>query len=171
LKPGKLRKPILIILLLTLLWAGCQKKDEAQLIRENLENLVRIAEKRDRDRVLSYLSPDYVDFQGRDLRETAELVDYYFKNYSGIVIHLLDFTTSLNGDWAQVEADVLLSSGPLEALRKLVGLAGEFYRFDFHFKKEGQEWKISYSAWRKIESGSLLPGSETILKKLFPEMF
>jgi hypothetical protein len=149
---------------------SCQKRDDTQVIKDTLITIVRLAEKRNREKVLSYLAENYLDFQQRDVKQTDELVDYYFKNYRGIVIHLLDISVSIIGDEAEVEADVLLSSGPLETLRKLVGLAGSFYRFNFRFVQLGREWKISYSAWQEIDSNSLLPGSKVILKKLFPDL-
>jgi len=149
---------------------ACQKPDDTQMIKGILTSIVRQAEKKDKEKILSYLSPDYLDFNQRNIQQTEELIDFYFKHYSGIAIHPLSISVSINGDNAEAEADVLLSSGPLETFRKLVGLVGSFYRFDFKLERLNQEWKIIYSAWREIDSGSLLPGSKAVLKKLFPDL-
>ncbi|HAR37026.1 MAG TPA: hypothetical protein DCR87_09070 [Acidobacteria bacterium] len=148
---------------------SCRSVDEGQLIKDLLARMVSLAEKKDRDRILAHLGPDYLDFEGRDVAQTGLLLDYYFQHYQGIAIHLLDIYVDINENQAEAGADVLLSSGPLEALRKIVGLAGVYYRFDFRLEKEGGNWKIVYAAWREVDSGSLLPGSQVILKKMFQD--
>ncbi|MGQ9801060.1 MAG: hypothetical protein ACUVRL_05300 [Candidatus Saccharicenans sp.] len=148
---------------------SCRPVDETEKIKDLLARLVSLAEKKDRDRILTYLAPGYLDFEARDGVQTGQLLDYYFKNYQGIAIHLLDTYVSINENQAEAGADVLLSSGPLEALRKIVGLVGVYYRFDFKLQKAGGDWKIVYAAWREIDSGSLLPGSQVILKKIFQD--
>lgn len=145
----------------------CKKPDDTEVIKNMISELVQLAEKKDRDKILFLLSDDCKDFEQRDIFKNGELIDYYFKNYKGIVIHHLDIFVSLNGDESQVETDVLLSSGPLETLRKLVWLTGSFYRFNFKLVRRGKMWKINYSAWQEINSNSLLPGSKVILKKTF----
>lgn len=173
-KNGQLFNLLLFIILglnLVAVFDSCQPADESEIIKDLLDRLVSLAEKKDRDRMLNYLGTDYLDFEGRDVIQTSRLLDYYFQNYQGIAIHLLDIYVDINENRAEVEADVLLSSGPLEALRKIVGLAGVYYRFDFRLEKPGNNWKIVYAAWREIDSRSLLPGSQLILKKIFQDKF
>ncbi|MCR4396726.1 MAG: nuclear transport factor 2 family protein [Candidatus Saccharicenans sp.] len=148
---------------------SCRSVDESQIIKDLLARIVSLAEKKDRDRILAYLGPGYRDFEGRDVPETGQLLDHYFQNYQGIAIRLLDIYVDINNGQAEAGADVLLSSGPLEALRKIVGLVGVYYRFDFRLEKESGGWKIIYATWREIDSGSLLPGSQVILKKIFQD--
>ncbi|MBC7349558.1 MAG: hypothetical protein H5U05_06265 [Candidatus Aminicenantes bacterium] len=148
---------------------SCRSVEEGELIKDLLARVVSLAEKKDRDRILAHLGPGYQDFEGRDVTQTGQLLDYYFKNYQGIAIHLLDIYVDINEDQAQAGADVLLSSGPLEALRKVVGLVGVYYRFDFRLEKEGGNWKIVYGAWHEVDSRSLLPGSKVILRKIFQD--
>lgn len=154
-------------LCLLIVFDSCQPVDESEIIKNLLSRLVSLGEKKDRDRILTYLGTDYLDFEGRDVIQTGRLLDYYFQNYQGIAIHLLDIYVDINENRAEAKADVLLSSGPLEGLRKIVGLVGVYYRFDFRLEKTGNNWKIVYTAWREIDSGSLLPGSQAILKKIF----
>ncbi len=149
----------------------CQKGDEAALIRETLQSAVRAAEKKEADKILRVLDDDYRDFENRDVRATGELLEYYFKRYYGIVIHLLEMDVFIDGDLAEVRADILFSSGPLETLRKTIGLVGSFYQFEIKMIKQSEGWKIKYARWREAEENSLLPGSRDILKKLFPEIF
>lgn len=164
---------LLVILSLGLLalFDSCQPVDESETIKDLLVRLVSLAEKKDRDRILTYLGTDYLDFEGRDVIQTGRLLDYYFQNYRGIAIHLLDVYVNINENQAEATADVLLSSGPLETLRKIAGLVGVYYRFDFRLVKSGNNWKIVYAAWKEIDSGSLLPGSQVILKKIFQHRF
>ncbi|RFT16007.1 MAG: hypothetical protein OP8BY_2013 [Candidatus Saccharicenans subterraneus] len=150
---------------------ACQKPDEAEEIRESLRTVAVQAEKKNLEKIKGYLADDYRDFEGRDSAWTASLLEYYFKNYQGIAIHLLDIYVDINKDPAEAEADVLLSSGPLETLRKLVGVVGVYYRFNFSLEKRSGRWQIIYAAWKEVDSNSLLPGSRAILKKIFPDQF
>ncbi|MBC7364875.1 MAG: hypothetical protein H5U07_10130 [Candidatus Aminicenantes bacterium] len=161
------------VLLLWLVFslACCQKNNESGLIRENLLSVVTAAEKKDMDGVLRILAEDYRDFENRDVKATTELLEFYFRHYYGIVIHLLEMETLINQDTAEVRAEVLFSSGPLETLRKNLGLVGSFFRFKFKMSKGVNGWKIKYAEWWEVEENSLLPGSKTILKKLFPDLF
>jgi hypothetical protein len=174
-KPGsQLNYTLPIILLLFCLCfplVHCQKNEDPELIRETLLSAIKAAEKKDRDKVLKLLADDYRDFASREVKATAELLDYYFKHYYGIVIHLLEVEILINQGTAEVRADVLFSSGPLEAWRKTLGLVGSFYQFKFKMSREPEGWKIKYAEWQEVEENSLLPGSRTILKKLFPDLF
>jgi len=151
-----------------LVWCNaCKKTDETGVIREQLQSLAVLAEKKNRAKIIEQLDKDYRDFEERDTQQTDSLLEYYFKNYQGIAIHMLDVYVDIDEGQAEAQADVLLSSGPLENLRKLVGLVGVYYRFDFRLAKKDGRWKITYAAWREIDSDSLLPGSRIILKKIF----
>ena len=163
------KKSVLIFLILFCWGTACQKRDDIQIIKENLESLVHMAERKNLEKIIGQMSPDYLDFEGRNISQTIELIDFYFRHYSGIVIHLLDVSVLLTGNEAQAKTEVLLSSGPLETLRRVAGFVGSFYRFDFRLKKIGQNWKITYSKWEEIEANSLRPSSRAILKKLFPD--
>ncbi len=172
--PGRFfsRLILLAVVVFVLAWSqSCQKTDEAEVIRDMLRTVAGLAEKKNLEKIMGYLGPDYRDFEGRDPAQTARLLEYYFKNYHGIAIHLLDIYVDINKDPAEAEADVLLSSGPLENLRKLVGVVGVYYRFNFSLEKTSGRWQIFYAAWREVDSNSLLPGSRAILKKIFPDQF
>ncbi|MGB9862308.1 MAG: hypothetical protein ACPLPQ_00695 [Candidatus Saccharicenans sp.] len=170
----RLKKFVLIVFLfcpLFLTFTSCKRHDDLTFIQKALSDTVRAAEKKDKDKVLRVLDDDYQDFQNRDVRATSELLDYYFKHYSGIVIHLLQVEIVPEQAMAEVRADVLLSSGPLEILRKTIGLVGSFYRFEFKMAKRSTGWKITHARWQEVEQDCLLPGSKVILKKLFPDLF
>jgi len=171
LKIKRISSLIILFWLLGLIWIRCSKNDDQGLIRENLSLAIKAAEKKDRAKVLQVLDPDYLDFENRDVKATAELLDYYFKHYHGIVIHLLEAEIIVNQDTAEVRADILFSSGPLETLRKSLGLIGSFYRFEFRMSRGAKGWKIKQAKWHEVEENSLLPGSRMILKKLFPDLF
>ncbi len=160
---------LLVFAVFSLSWSqSCRKTDEAGVVKDLLRTVAGLSEKKDISRIMGYLSPEYRDFEGRNLEQTTRLLEYYFENYPGIAIHLLDIYVEVNGDRAEAEADLLLSSGPLETLRKMVGLIGSYYRFNFSLGKTAGRWKIIYAAWREVDSNSLLPGSRAILKKIFP---
>lgn len=139
-----------------------------------VERLCALAEKRDAASIMELIHEDYEDFQGRDRDRARTFIEDHFRRYRGIVIHLLK--TEIDGETGMderlVEADVLLSSGAAEALRRAVRFYGETYRIDLVFVRSPKgDWLVSGASWRPVAPDDLLPGSRETLEKLFPEVF
>ena len=143
--------------------------DEARIAR--LMNRVgTLAEKRDLPGLMSCLTEDYADFEGRDRPATETLVADHFRRRYGIVVHVLHARVGevrMDGT-ASVQADVVLSSGAAEILRRVVRFAGEFYRFDLGLRKTPEGWKIARAEWAPASAEGLFPESLPVLRKLFP---
>ena len=79
------------------------------------------AEKRDITAFAERLADDYADFEGRDKTGTIALVEEYFGRYRGIVMHLLSVRVERidPGGEAEARAELMLSSGAAEVLRRL----------------------------------------------------
>ncbi|MGB9894252.1 MAG: hypothetical protein ACPLRA_07525, partial [Candidatus Saccharicenans sp.] len=43
---------------------SCLKPDDTQAIKDTLKMIVHLAEKKDRDKILNFLTSDYLDFEG-----------------------------------------------------------------------------------------------------------
>ena len=97
------------------------------------------------------------------------MVQTYFSEFRGIVVHML--STRIDGIHlgdATIRTDAALSSGAAKALRKLVPVSTDNYRFKIGLIKKQDRWLIRYAEWKHIGIEELFPESLSILKKLFP---
>jgi ketosteroid isomerase-like protein len=166
-----MRKRALIIGFTALLMlAFCGHESEEARILKFMRSIGKFVEKKDLSGLLTVLTDDYIDFEGRDKKATEALIGDYFRRRFGIVVHLLH--TKLGDITAEGEAslktDVVLSSGGAEVLRKIVRFAGDFYRFKLDLRKTPEGWRISRAEWEYLTLNDLFPESLPILKKFFP---
>jgi hypothetical protein len=161
---------IIIFLTALLVLASCARESEEARILKFMNRVGKLVEKKDLSGLLTVLTDDYTDFEGRDKKATEALIGDYFRRRFGIVAHLLhtkvgDITAE--GE-ASLKTDVVLSSGGAEVLRKIVRFAGDFYRFKLDLRKTPEGWRISRAEWEYLTLNSLFPESLPILKKFFP---
>jgi hypothetical protein len=166
----KLAAVILLLLFVSWLFISCRQKTESEIIAALLADMAVRAEKRDSAALIDNLAADFHDFQGRDLKQTAAMLQEYFSRYRGIVIHVLASRIVIeNTRNAAVETDVSLSSGAAQAFRKLIRFSGENYRFQCRLRKDGR-WLITEVKWEYMALESLFPESLKILRELFPTL-
>ncbi len=123
------------------------------------------------DRLVFYLDKDFEDFLGRDLEAAEELIAKYFERYKQIAFNMLGARViKIEGDRAEMEVEVSLSSGAAKMLRKLVKYSGQCYRFNLDLKRPLGEWKIVYAEWRYMPLDQLFPESFEMLKEIFPKI-
>jgi hypothetical protein len=139
-------------------------------VRRLMERISKIAEKRDAPGLVALLAEDYADLEGRDRAATEELVSGHFRRRFGIVIHLLhsDISVQDADGTAGVEADVALSSGGAELLRRAVRFAGELYRFKLSLRKTPEGWRVTRAKWEPTGPDGLFPESLPALRDLYP---
>jgi hypothetical protein len=143
--------------------------DDAGLIRRLTEKLAVAAEKGDGAAIEAALQADYRDGEGRGRSETRRLLEEYHARRSGIVVHLLEVKiVTLRLPRAEVDADVALSSGAGEALRRIVRFSGECYRFHCRLTREGAEWKVTSTEWEPIATVDLSGSALKTLREIFP---
>jgi ketosteroid isomerase-like protein len=150
--------------------AFCARESEEARILKFMRSVGKSIEKKDLSGLLTVLTDDYMDFEGRDKKATEALIGDYFERRFGIVVHLLhtklgDITAEGK---ASLKTDVVLSSGGAEVLRKIVRFAGDFYRFKLDLRKTSEGWRISRAEWEYLTLNGLFPESLPILKKIFP---
>ncbi len=154
-------------------FASCAPPTEAERIAGFLKETTALAEKRDGGAVVSRLSDGYRDFEGRDKAGAAALIEEYLGRYRGIVIHLLSAAVEeADADGlVPVRAEIMLSSGAAESLRRLIRYSGEYYRLGLRLRRSGgRAWLIEYAEWEPVSVTELLPESLKFLKKLFPDL-
>ena len=158
-------------LFLVVLAVSCGGPTRETRIRRFLGQTAALAEKNDYAGLMGRIASDFRDFEGRDKAETGALIQGHLVGRRGIVIHVLSVRAGETGSDGQnpVQAEILLSSGPAEALRRLLRYAGETYRLDLVLGPSGKgSWEIRYAAWEEVPVSGLFPESVKVLKELFP---
>jgi hypothetical protein len=159
---------IISILFLAFFFISCIQKTDEDLILEFMERISRYAEKKDIDSIMVNLAYDYSDFEGRDKWEAKGMINGYFKQYRGIVIHVLSTRIEeISLPEAFVQSEVALSSGAAKVFRKLVRFSTENYRLTFKLIKRDERWQIQHAEWKYVTLDELYPESLTIFNKIF----
>ncbi len=159
---------VIISILSLALFTSCIPKTEEDLILEFMEEISRYAEKKDLDSIMMNLAYDYSDFEGRDKQKSRQMIDGYFKQYKGIVIHVLSAQVEeIRLPEASIVSDVALSSGAAKVFRKLVKYSTENYRLTLRLIKRDERWQVQYAEWKYITFDELFPESVTIFNKIF----
>jgi hypothetical protein len=148
---------------------SCGKVSEEQRLIDRFESMADLAEDENLAKIMEFFSDGYEDFEGRDKPATEEMIRNYFATYRGIVLHVLGVRVAdLQAEEASLEADVTFSSGAAQALRRLVRIAGEYYRIEIRWVKEGGAWMAAYAEWRPVGLDDLFPESRDKLQKILP---
>lgn len=159
---------IVCLLSFALFLTSCVKKTEEDLILEFMERIGKYAEKKNIDSLMVNLADDYTDFEGRDKWEAKKLIDGYFQQYRGIVIHMLSTRVDeIDLPEASVQSEVALSSGAAKVFRKLVRFSTENYRLSIKLVKRDERWQIQHAEWRYVTLDELYPESLTLFNKIF----
>lgn len=169
-KPFMKNNISLLVLSVLICMICCGHKTDEDLIRELMEDVGKCVEKKDLSSLLSFLSDDFLDFRGRNKGQTEDMVQSYFHQFRGIVIHILHTRIDeVKIQEASIQSDIALSSGTARALRKLVRISTDNYRFKIKLIKKEGRWLIRYAEWTYIGLDELFPESLSILKKSFSD--
>lgn len=168
-----MRSSVFLLALLTipLLYPSCRQRTEEDAILETVDSLARLAEKKNLEAIMAHFADDFVDFEGRDKAGIRSLLLSYFGDRAGIVVHrlshrIVDFSAAR----ASLDAELALSSGGAEALRRLVRISPDIYRIRVDFSKVGEEWLVGYAEWSSVGLTEIFPESLSELKKIFPKI-
>lgn len=157
-----------MILISSVFFLACRPKTDEDRIRELLKEAGQYIEQKDISRLTDLLADDYTDHRGRDKNQTKDMVETYFSEFRGIVIHVLGTRIDeLDLAKASIQTDVALSSGAARALRKLVPVSTDNYRFEITLVKKQNRWLITYARWKHIDIEELFPESLSLFKNLF----
>ena len=147
---------------------SCAGKTDEDLILELMDRIGDCAEKKDIESLMANLAYDYSDFEGRDKQKAKDMIEDYFREYRGIVIHVLSTRiVEINTPEASVETEVALSSGAARVFRRLVRFSTENYRLKIDLIKRNEQWQVRDAEWRYVTFEELFPESLTIFNKIF----
>jgi hypothetical protein len=165
--PGKICA--LAIFAWIVFFLSCGIKTDEDRIRDLMKEAGQLIEQKDISGLMGLLSEDYADHRGRDKNQTKDMIETYFSEFRGIVVYVLaTHIDDITFDEAFIRTDAALSSGAARALRKLVPVSTDNYRFELTLIKNKDQWLITYAEWKHIGIEELFPESSSILQKLFP---
>jgi hypothetical protein len=154
--------------LAVLLLPSCSGINDENMIFELMENLGRFAERKDTASIMINLADDYHDFEGRNRLETRDMIEEYFKDYKGIVTHVLSTRIDeIRLPEAFIQTEVALSSGAAKVFRKLVHFSTDNYRLKLKLIKKEGAWQIRYAEWTYVSFDELFPESRSIFNRIF----
>ena len=157
----------LFVFSMALFFISCAAKTDEELIFELMRDIGDFAEKKEIESIMMNLTDDYTDFQRRNKSQTKDMIQQYFDQYRGIVIHVLSTQIDeINPPEASIRTEVAMSSGVAKVLRKLVRFSTDNYRLKIRLIKRNERWQILYAEWRYVSLDELFPESLSILKKI-----
>ena len=165
-------KALPFLLGLALLASFCGRPGtEEDAILSVIDSLAGLAERNDVEGMMAFFAEDFVDFEGRDIEGLRSLLQGYFSGRTGIVAHRLSGRlVRLEEGEGEYQAEVALSSGGAEALRRLVRISPDIYRLKIELAKAAGEWRVTFAEWEWISLAEILPESLESLKKVFPRL-
>jgi hypothetical protein len=161
----------LFIGFLSFSFISCRKKTDEDWLSSILEDVEEFIEKKDIESLMALIADDYQDFASRDKKTTRRMVQGYFNEYQGIVAHMLGIRYNyLDDQTADMETEVILSSGGAKFFRKLIRYAGDIYHIRLRWIKDAESWRIQFAKWEYVTIDEIFPESFSILKELFPNL-
>jgi hypothetical protein len=139
-----------VVLLAVLVPLGCRTKGDP--IRQALDSMAAAAEKRDADRLIGALSPDFRSDTGASLGDAAETIRRSLAVYQDLSVRLSDVRIERNADGARATFRADLGG----TVRKVGGLDRIFPRTSaWHFElrlvpAEGT-WKVAWASWAQLQ--------------------
>ncbi len=161
-----------LVLFLLFKIPGCWKKGLESEILDVINRIAECAEKRDISCIMTSISPEYSDKEGRNRNDIEELLKSYSGRFSGISVNILGTRIAHeSGTVVDAVVDISVSSGMGRFFRKILRFYGKILRLNISFSKDSEKWKITGAIWEEISVNELLPGSLKMLRKLFPSVF
>ncbi len=164
-----------LLVVAAMIWSplsSCRQTTDEDLILNMFARLAELAENKNIEGMMEFFADDFMDFEGRNKTGLRELLSDYVRGRMGIVVHRLSSRVEdLNSGRATLRADLALSSGGAEALRRLVRISPDMYRLRIELVKEAESWRVRYAEWSGVSLGELYPDSLSAMKELFPNLF
>ena len=123
---------------------SCSMDDDIVLLKRQIDGLTTAIEKQDEQVIKEYLSNDFSASQKFNKTQFFLFMQYHFKNNNSISVTVLDKEIILNGDYADVTADILLLGANAWLPER-----GQIYRVASRWKKVRGDWFMSRLRWEK----------------------
>lgn len=139
-----------VILAAMLLSLGCGTKTDP--IRQALDSMAGAAEKRDADRLIGTLTPDFRSDAGASLGDAAEMIRRSLAVYQDLSVRLSNVQVERTADGARATFRADLGG----TVRKIGGLDRIFprtsaWRFELRLVPVEGAWKVAWASWTQIQ--------------------
>lgn len=151
--------------------ACAREETPLELFQRELELAATDLEKGSVTRLADLLHAEFMDQDGRSAAELMDWTQDLLERRRGVVIHLLDVDEKAAPSVerpGRVEIDLVVSSGGLKLVRKLVSFYGRLVRLRLEVEG-GSFWKVSSAEWEEIEMADLGVKALDAFKTLFPD--
>jgi hypothetical protein len=160
---------LLGLILVTL--TGCRSApDPFQQFRRVVEAALTEVEAQNLNGLAALLHDSFRDQQDRDRDEMTAWLNSLMNRRKDVVVNILDMdevTAPGPGTEGEVALDVVVSSGGLKMVRKLVGFYGRLVRITLYLV-DGEPWLISAAEWREVDLADLSVAAIEEFKRIFP---
>ncbi len=149
----------IFLITLILLLTGCSEEvtsPEAQ-IRAMLAAGEVAVESRSVTESAAFVSEQYQDESGRHRKDIMRLLTGYFLTHQKV--HLLvqvNRITLTDDARAEVTLFAAVAGRPESSLEQLFALRADLVRFDLKLEKEGSEWLVHSSHWRRARQSDFM---------------
>ena len=132
----------LILSLLSLF--SCTKTNDVDVLKQRIDGLIQVIEKRDEQGIRDYLSNDFSASNKLNKSQFFLFIRYHFKNNKSVLVTVLDKEITLNEKYTDVTANVLLLG-----TNEWIPERGQIYNVVSRWKKEKGDWVMSRLRWEK----------------------
>jgi len=132
----------LLIALSSLMLFSCNKNSDKYALNQRIDELVNIIESHKEHEIKKYLTNDFSVAKRFNKKQFFLFLHYHLKRNTNISVSLVNKEITLNKNYADVTADVLLLGS-----NEWMPERGQMYTIASRWKKVKGDWKMSNLRW------------------------
>ena len=123
---------------------SCTKNNDVDVLKQRIDGLIQVIEKRDEQGIKDYLSNDFTASNKLNKPQFFLFIRYHFKNNKSVLVTVLDKEITLNDKYADVTANVLFLG-----TNEWIPERGQIYKVASRWIKVKGDWVMSRLRWEK----------------------
>ena len=144
-----------LVILGTLCTIGCHKETEEEKVKKVIVEIQEAAEQKEIRTILSHLSKEYRDPQGRDYNGIKGLLAFYFFRHQRVSVYITNLDVGVTDLTAEAAFEAVLTGGDKKgAAGGLLPDTLGMYRFTVSFIKESGDWNVLSAQWSRTGEGA-----------------
>lgn len=138
-----LRYVIAIALLAAVI--GCRSTGDEAAIRQAIDEIAESISRKDSSDIVSYLSPEFLDKDGRDRRAIRQFMVVQFLRNKDIAVLITRVEIRVSGQTAIAQLHVGLTG-----MSGMIPERGEYYLANLNWRKEKNKWLLHRLDWEPV---------------------
>lgn len=140
-------RPAAALLLVSLIGCGDEPAGPEAAVRAWVDAMHDAAEDKDRDEIITRISPAYRDARGHDRDDIERLLRLYFLRQNKVaIVPSIDAITVFDDSAAEVSLVVAMAGTNDRAL----GFSADAYRFELELAADGDDWELISARWAEL---------------------